>query len=138
MKNWFHKMGARYARMMYGRYGSDELNLFLLIVCMVLLLLSGIPHLFFLSLLSMAILVWTVFRTYSRKLDKRRREAEVYFGIKRKIKNFFALRKNKWRDRKTHCYFKCKNCRAVLRVPKGKGEIDITCPKCGKITVKKT
>lgn len=139
MKNWFRRMGERYVRMMYGRYGNDELNFVLLIAALVLSFLAGLPHMFFFLMpLSIVLLVWSVYRTYSRRIDRRRREAEVYWRIKSKIKGFFTLRKNKWRDRKTHRYFKCKHCRAVLRVPKGKGMIDVTCPKCGKITVKKT
>ena len=47
-----------------------------------------------------------------------------------KLKSWAALGKNIWRDRKTHTYFKCANCKAVIRVPKRKGGGIVTCPKC--------
>lgn len=48
-----------------------------------------------------------------------------------KLKAWFRLRKDMWRDRKTHKYFKCRNCKAVIRVPKRKGGGVVACPKCG-------
>ena len=131
-------MGQKFARFMYGRYGTDELNRFLMIVSLILLLLACFRPILFLYIPALAILIWTYVRCFSRKIANRRKENDVYLKMKRPITNFFALQKNKHRDRKTHCYFKCKSCRAVLRVPKGKGTIDVTCPKCGKITVKHT
>ena len=41
-------------KLMYGRYGSDQLSFFLLVVYIVLILLSGLPHLEVLSWLALA------------------------------------------------------------------------------------
>lgn len=131
-------MGERFARFMYGRYGNDNLNRFLTITSLIILVISLIPVLWFLWFLALGLMIWSSFRCYSRNIYKRRRENERYLKLIQPIKNFSRLQKNKRRDRKTHRYFKCKHCRAVLRVPKGKGKIDITCPRCQKITVKKT
>ncbi len=130
MKNWFQKLGYRMASFMYGRYGTDALNNFLLVLALVLMVVSWIPHLGALYLLALAVMVWSLFRTFSRKFDKRRRELDRYLKIKTPIVNFFKLQRNKWRDRKTHVYFKCKKCKAVLRVPKGKGSIVVICTRC--------
>ncbi len=130
MKNWFQKLGYRLASFMYGRYGADELNKFLLVLALILMIVSWIPHLGIVYLLALAVMVWSLFRTFSRKFEKRRRELECYLKIKKPIANFFKLQRNKWRDRKTHVYFKCKKCKAVLRVPKGKGSIVVICTRC--------
>ncbi len=138
MRGFFARMGARFARFMYGRYGNDNLNRFLTVVSLILLVVSLLPGLYLLWFPALALMIWSTLRCYSKNLYKRRRENERYLKLVQPIKDFFRLQKNKRRDRKTHRYFKCKHCRAVLRVPKGKGKIDITCPRCSKITVKKS
>lgn len=115
---------------MYGRYGNDALTKFLLILALVLMVISWIPSLWWVYLLALAVMIWSLFRTFSRRFDKRRRELERYLKIQKPIVNFFKLSRNKWRDRKTHVYFKCKKCKAVLRVPKGKGSIVVICTRC--------
>lgn len=134
MKQWFRKIGYKIAGWMYGRYGNDELSYVLLFTAIACLLISylPIPFFFLFSILSYAAIFFSVFRTLSKNLPKRKRELERYLCIKNKPKNAWQLHKNKKRDKDTHCYFKCKKCRAVLRVPKGKGSIIVTCPRCGE------
>lgn len=138
MKGWFARMGQRFARFMSGRYGNDKLNNFLLIVALICVLLAYIPYMSFLWLVSLGLIVWTNFRCFSRNIPQRQRELFAFLGFFQKRKKKFALRRQMFRERKTHCYFKCKKCKAVLRVPKGKGMIDVTCPRCQTVTVKKT
>ena len=130
MKNWFEKLGYKMASFMYGRYGNDALTKFLLILALILMVISWIPSLWWVYLLALAVMIWSLFRTFSRRFEKRRRELERYLKIQKPIVNFFKLSHNKWRDRKTHVYFKCKKCKAVLRVPKGKGSIVVICTRC--------
>ena len=115
---------------MYGRYGNDALTTFLLILGLILMVISWIPRLWWVYFLAAAVLIWSLTRSFSRKFDKRRRELDRYLKIKKPIVNFFKLSRNKWRDRKTHVYFKCKKCKAVLRVPRGKGSIVVICTRC--------
>lgn len=115
---------------MYGRYGNDALTKFLLILALILMIVSLIPRLWWMYFLAAAVLIWSLTRSFSRRFDKRRRELDRYLKIKTPIVNFFKLSRNKWRDRKTHVYFKCKKCKAVLRVPKGKGSIVVICTRC--------
>lgn len=138
MRAWFERMGARLSRAMYGRYGNDRLNRVLIVTSLVLLLLSYIRVLRFCWFLSLALLIWVNVRCFSRKIDKRRRELARFDRMHSATVGFFRLRKKMIKERKTHLYFHCKGCRAMLRVPRGKGEIDVTCPKCGRITVKKS
>ena len=118
-------------RFMYGRYGSDKLGTCLLITYIVLIFLHTILTFFvdnvFFDLVVFLVsvtLVWFIFfRMFSRNIQKRRRENEKFCG-------FFKLRKNKFKDRKTHVYRKCPNCKAVLRLPKAKGKHNVICPRC--------
>lgn len=140
MRNWFQKIKYSIARMMYGRYGNDELNFVLLISALILSVMGGIPVPFFwiCSIVSILLLILALCRTFSKNIFKRRRELERYLAIKNKPRNAWKLHKNKKRDKKTHVYFKCPKCKAVLRVPRGKGEIIVTCPRCQERIEKRT
>ena len=72
-------------------------------------------------------MVWTLFRMFSRNLPKRRSENAWFLT---KIVNPLKSQRARSRD-KDHKYFTCPQCRTVCRVPRGKGKIIITCPKCG-------
>ena len=130
MKNWLQRLGYKMSAFMYGRYGTDELSKFLMILALILMVISWLTNLGLVYFAALACIIWSLWRTFSRKLDKRRRERERYLKLRKPIVDFFKLSKNKWRDRKTHVYFKCKKCRAVLRVPKGKGSIVVICTRC--------
>lgn len=126
-------------RFMYGRYGTDTLSKVtlwtyaaVLIVYSVLQIvfaftLKGTPASAILSVcyivVSTGLVSWMFFRMFSKNIVKRRRENEKFCG-------FFKLRRNKFRDRKTHVYRKCPKCKAVLRLPKAKGKHTVVCPRC--------
>ena len=82
MKNWFEKLGYRMASFMYGRYGNDALTKFLLIAALILMVISWIPRLGWVYLLALAVMIWSIYRSLSRKFDKRRRELDRYLKIK--------------------------------------------------------
>lgn len=134
-----------FSRLMYGRYGSDQLNLFLMIAWLVFYLLSVLAR----SVLKIALLssifmflayvciIWEIFRMFSRNYDKRRRENERYLAIVDPITHGFRQKKAQASDR-DHKYFKCPSCGQLLRVPKGKGKINVRCRNCGTSFQKKT
>ena len=117
-------------RFMYGRYGSDQLNVFLIVAYLVLLLLSGLPGLGLLETLSFALLVWSLFRMLSRNYAARRRENAEFLKLAGPVIRWWRLRRTILRD-KEHRYFKCPKCGQQLRVPKGKGKITVHCRGCG-------
>lgn len=139
MKSFFQRLQYSLSRWMYGRYGNDELTWVLLITGTVLLFLGYIPRIgWIFYILALTTLFFSTFRGFSRNIPKRRRELDRYLRIKNKPKNAIQLHKNKKRDKKTHVYFKCPKCKAVLRVPKGKGDIIVTCPRCNERVEKNT
>lgn len=117
-------------KLMYGRYGSDQLSFFLLVVYIVLILLSGLPHLEVLSWLALAVLLWDLFRMFSRRIDRRRRRTPGFWLWPDPPYAGLRMRRTIRRD-KEHRYFKCPNCGQYLRVPRGKGKITVNCRNCG-------
>ncbi len=117
-------------RFMMGRYGTDKLNTYILGLGVILCLLSVFIHLPILNLvlttLSYALMIWAIFRTLSRNTYKRYQENRRFLMFLDRIKD---------RD---HRYFDCPRCRQPVRVPRGKGKIAITCPKCREKFTKKT
>ena len=85
--------------LMYGRYGYDELSVFLSIAALVCILFS--PFISLLNPIALSLLIWSTFRSFSRDFERRREEREVYLKYTGKVKQSFRRRKNMWRDRKT-------------------------------------
>ena len=123
---------------MAGRYGPDHLNVAMIIVSLVLSLLNGIFKLAPIMYISYAILALAIFRMLSRNIVRRRAENDrfirYWWPVRTRVSRAFA----NIRYGKTHRFLKCPSCGNTLRVPKGKGKIQITCPKCGERFVKKT
>ena len=117
-------------RVMYGRYGSDQLNVFLLVSYVVLMLLSGLPGLGLLETIALVLIIWSVFRLLSRNYAARRAENAKFLKLAGPVIRWYRLRRTILRD-KEHRYFRCPNCGQQLRVPKGKGKITVTCRGCG-------
>ena len=120
---------------MIGRNGNDQLNRFLLLADVVLLLLAGILNRTALGsllyLLVLALLGLTYFRMLSRNVYKRRSENESYLRRKQQLLSRFRVLKESWKQRKDYKFFTCPSCRSVMRVPRGRGKIRIVCHKCG-------
>ena len=130
----FRNLGRRISngmrRFMQGRYGNDKLNTALLICGAIISILSLIlrnPWFSLFSLIACYFLMFIViFRMLSRNTYKRYRENRKYLQLMERI-----------RDRQ-HRYYDCPRCRQQVRVPRGKGKISITCPKCKEKFIKKT
>lgn len=117
-------------RFMYGRYGNDQLNMFLLalyfILYLVLLMTQFVP----LYWITMLLIAAALFRLFSRNCPRRREENAKFLKVFGPAIQWLRLRRTMRRD-KEHCYFKCPSCGQQLRVPRGKGKITVTCRGCG-------
>lgn len=138
IKMWFRSLGSKMQSFMYGRYGVDELNSFLSVGSLIFIVLDLFLGTGIFSGLGIAMWLYSIFRMYSKKHDKRHRELEAYQKLAGPVKSWWHLCRRKWSDRKTHRYYKCSQCKTSMRVPKGKGKIKIHCPNCGAETIKKT
>ena len=128
-------------KLMYGRYGSDQLNLFLLILCLICWLLCSLVKLplaaQILSTVGYVLILFSLYRTFSRNYDRRRAENNKFLSLVDPITRHFRRFNAQARDR-DHKYFRCPTCGQLLRVPKGKGRIHISCRNCGTSFDKKT
>ena len=131
---WLRRLGYKIKmglmRFMSGRYGTDKLNSHLLWTGVAFCLLSMFMPLAGLVLtmtgLSYLFMGIAVFRCLSRNTYKRYQENRKYLAFWSRVKD------------REHKYFACPRCRQSVRVPKGKGKIAITCPKCKEKFIKKT
>lgn len=123
---------------MAGRYGADHLNLALLAAAVLLSVILGFIPVPFLTLLAYIPLVWGIYRMLSRNLLKRSAENQKFLAFWNRFKGWYQKKKNRLNDQKYYKFYHCPGCRQTLRLPKGRGKIRITCPKCGKVFEKKT
>ena len=123
---------------MMGRYGPDHLNIALIILALVLSLLQGVLHFIPLLYVSYILLALALFRMLSRNITRRRAENDKFIRYWWPIRTKMSRTATKIKSRKTHRFIKCPGCGNTLRVPRGKGKIQITCPKCGERFIKKT
>ena len=126
----FKNLRSALARFMEGRYGTDKLNMAILtagiILCLFVMVLPFDILDLVLTVLSYVLMGIAIFRMLSRNTYKRYQENRRYLRFRERL-----------RDRE-HRYYDCPRCRQSIRVPRGKGKISITCPKCKEKFIKKT
>lgn len=130
-------MKEKMQRFMWGRYGSDRLNQFLMLFAMVFLVISFFGSGLF-YILATVFLVYGYFRMFSRNVAKRSLENQWYLKQEMKVKGLFAKKKQEWGQRKIYHIYKCPNCRQKLRIPRGRGRIAIRCGRCGNEFIRKS
>lgn len=136
-------MREKVQRFMMGRYGADELSKAMTIVALVCMILSSlfvkVPLVYSLFYWGgAAILVYNLFRMFSKNVAKRYEENQKYRTFRYKIVTKLDAKKKQFEQRKTHRFFKCPSCKQHVRVPKGRGKICITCPRCKHEFIKRS
>lgn len=131
-------MREKIARFMYGRNGLDEFSTALLYVTFVCIILDCFMPVKVFHLLGLVTLFYSYYRILSKDYRKREQENYWYLNKIRPIRKFFQKKISHLKMRKEYHLYTCKQCKQVIRIPKGKGKIEITCPKCGNRFVKKS
>ena len=149
-------MRDKFNKFMQGRYGVDDLSRFTMGVALVLIILAMFANIFSrtvgstLDILGVAAIVYAYIRIFSRNIQQRYAENQKFLQMTSK----FRFRFNKEKDlmkqrkklspvridlsRKTHHIYSCPGCGQKIRIPKGKGKIEIECPKCHTKFVKRS
>lgn len=125
-------------RFMYGRYGADQLSrlyLGLAVVCLVLDLF--VRHRFF-YLAGFLLLVYGLYRSFSKNVSKMAAQNQKFLNWRYRSLAKWNHKKEHLAQRKVYCFYKCPGCGQKVRVPKGRGKIAITCPKCSTEFIKKS
>lgn len=126
---------------MSGRYGGDAFSNFLSLAALVVVVLGlFVPGLLgmLLGWLGWAALIYSYYRIFSRNIPKRAAENRWFLAQRYAVQQRFASARTRFAQRKVYRYFRCPRCRQQLRVPRGRGRISITCPKCGTSFIKKS
>ena len=128
--NFLYRLKMWVSRFMEGRYGPDQFGIFTLVFGLVLSLLSGVIGLPVIGLLGTGLYIYTLFRLFSKNRNKRIAENQKYVALssntKTKARQFILRQKNK----KDYKYFRCPQCKVLLRMKRGTGDKEITCVRC--------
>lgn len=138
MRQWLDRMRLKFQHWMIGRYGTDELSKTLMWAGIIMLIISWFRVTSFLVFPAWIAVIYAYYRCFSKNIVKRSRERDVYLRLTAKFRNKLDIYKRMWRERKTHRYFKCPQCKKMIRVPRGKGKIAISCRSCGHEIIKTT
>ncbi len=138
MRDFFNNLRWKMADIMEGRNGMDPLAIYSMFAGLILTVLNMFIGNIILSLLGLAFLVYSLFRCYSKNVDKRQAECERFQNLIDRPRKHAERTRVQFENRKTTKYFTCSQCGQSLSVPKGKGTLKVTCPKCKAETIIKS
>ena len=127
----FDKFRAAVSRFMRGRYGSDQLNLTMVIGALIVTTIGSLSGVYFLTLAADALLLLAIFRMFSKDRYRRAHENQVYLEKTQKVRRAATEWVNRVKNSRKYHYYTCPKCKQRLRVPRGVGNITITCKQCG-------
>ena len=123
---------------MQGRYGADQMGQMISAVSMVFLIISLFSRNQAWFLLAVIGIVYNYFRMFSKNISKRYAENQKYLKMTVGIRRKLASWKSQLAQRKIYHIYRCPSCKQKIRVPRGRGKIEIRCPKCNTRFVKKS
>ena len=128
--SFLRNLGQRIAAFMNGRTGFDQLSLACLIGSIALQFIASLTGIPLLMLLSLAAYGYSLFRIFSRRSYKRQQENEKFCAWWANLKTKTIQFCKRLKLSRQYKYFKCPQCKALLRMSRGAGEKEICCPKC--------
>lgn len=120
-------------RFLYGRYamqGVDILNRLLAVVAIIIAALNLFFQSMALYIIQTAVIFWFLFRLLSRNISARQAENKKLLNCQTRIRSYFSILGKRFKERSTHIYKTCPNCKAKLRFPRIKGDHNACCPCC--------
>ena len=128
----------KFREFMYGRYGTDQLSLAITVMGFVFYTTYVFSRFRLLYLFSLIFYGIAIYRTLSKNLTKRRIENQKFMNLWYKLKNKWVGIRADFEERKTYKHFKCPQCGQKIRIPRGRGKVEIRCPKCSNRFIKKS
>ena len=127
----FDKIRSSFASFMAGRYGADQLGMTMLWTALILSIVGSFSRVGLLTLMADALLLLMFWRMLIKDRLKRQHENQTYlqktYGARKAVTEWI----NRVKNGKKYRYFTCPQCKKRLRVPRGVGNITITCKGCG-------
>ena len=130
-------MKEKLIRFMIGRYGMDQFSRFLMWATLVIMVIGIFTHPI-VYCVGFAGMIYMYFRIFSKNWTKRSAENQWYLRKSYAVRTWFDKKKKLWKLKKTHKIFKCPTCKQKIKVPKGKGKIEIRCTKCDTKFIKRS
>lgn len=131
-------MREKFLHFMQGRYGADQLYRVMLIGRAVLVILSNFIFEVFFLLLGWILVVLAFVRAFSKDYSRRYAENQKFLELTGKIRKVFGKQRYVMEQRKDYHIYTCPQCRQKIRMPRGKGKVEISCPKCHTKFIKKS
>lgn len=125
------KMKEGFIRFMRGRHGNDNLGMVTLFAGLILSLVGAFGGGIVFTILGLALYIITIFRMFSRNHEARLKENQKYIELTSNVSTKTRQFVKRMKNRKDYKYFKCPNCKVLLRLKRGCGKKDITCVRCG-------
>lgn len=130
-------MKEKFYRFMQGRYGIDQLNSFLMIVCAICFIVNMFIGSIVLTFIAYGTWLFVIFRMFSKNIYARNRENDKYLNFFSPLSRWLKLKLMSKQD-PSNKYFSCPKCKQMVRVPKGHGTVVVTCPNCQNKFEKRT
>ena len=130
-------MKEKFYRFMQGRYGIDQLNSFLMIVCVICFIVNMFIGSIVLTFIAYGTWLFVIFRMFSKNIYARNRENDKYLNFFSPLSRWLKL-KLMSKQYPSNKYFSCPKCKQMVRVPKGHGTVVVTCPNCQNKFEKRT
>ena len=130
-------MKEKFYRFMQGRYGIDQLNSFLMIVCVICFIVNMFIGSIVLTFIAYGTWLFVIFRMFSKNIYARNRENDKYLNFFSPLRRWLKLKLMSKQD-PSNKYFSCPKCKQMVRVPKGHGTVVVTCPNCQNKFEKRT
>lgn len=131
-------MRQRMMSFMQGRYGIDKFSNFLMGAACVIIFTNLFMRNGLLSLIGLVVFIYAYYRMFSRNISKRSSENTWFLNKTYGIRRYFLKQRDRAQIRKTHHIYRCPKCGQNVKVPRGRGKIEITCPKCRNEFVKRS
>ena len=130
-------MKEKFYRFMQGRYGIDQLNSFLMIVCVICFIVNMFIGSIVLTFIAYGTWLFVIFRMFSKNIYARNRENDKYLNFFSPLSRWLKLKLMSKQD-PSNKYYSCPKCKQMVRVPKGHGTVVVTCPNCQNKFEKRT
>lgn len=123
-------MKEKIRRYMQGRYGMDELSKLLMTLSIVIIVLASLTRNSMVNLIGFFVIGFVYVRIFSKNFYKCSLQNQKYLQYRKKLMSGWQNKISHFKQRKTHHIYSCPECKQKVRIPKGKGKVEITCPKC--------
>ena len=121
----------RLAEWLRGRQGPDDLAIFSMNVAIVVVIVNLFARMSWLGWIALALVVYSMFRIQSKNLGARSRENEAFLKALGPALPWVHNPRAAMTELRTYKHARCSSCKQRVRVPRGKGKLRVTCPKCG-------